>query len=195
MKKDTITITRAEYAHLNKAANAAVEHACELFQAARLVDELQARIKGLEAERDEWFSKYQVLKERTDNYDFLLHKTREQEKEIYSLVTGLNVVEAENIELKASVAELKAKNDNIKNDYFTLHTYALELEERETHLENLLRHARAEERVAESRADLAETFLDRTLVAIGDALEGARIGGDYEGNMEVLSEVVQRYKI
>lgn len=51
MKKDTVTITRAEYAQLNKAANAAVEHACELLQAARLVDELQARITGLEVER------------------------------------------------------------------------------------------------------------------------------------------------
>ena len=44
MKKDTITITRAEYAQLNKAANAAVEHACELFKAARLMDELKARV-------------------------------------------------------------------------------------------------------------------------------------------------------
>lgn len=52
MKKDTITITRAEYEQLNKAANAAVEHACELFQATRLVDELEARIAALEAERD-----------------------------------------------------------------------------------------------------------------------------------------------
>lgn len=52
MKKDTITITRAEYAYLNKAANAAVEHACELFKASRLVDDLQARVIELEAERD-----------------------------------------------------------------------------------------------------------------------------------------------
>lgn len=155
MKKDTITITRAEYEHLNKAANAAVEHACELFKASRLVDDLQARIAELEAERDAlkdrvvdleecvwdingyawvvdtenaaleerlakakrkleesvplsamnelegmlakaeaardaWFSKYQVLKDRTDNYDFLLSKTREQEKEIYRLVKEIN---------------------------------------------------------------------------------------------------------
>ena len=48
MKKDTITITRAEYVQLNKAANAAVEHACELFKAARLVDDLKARIAELE---------------------------------------------------------------------------------------------------------------------------------------------------
>jgi chromosome segregation ATPase len=136
----TITITRAEYTNLNKAANAAVEHACKLFQAARLVDELKARIAELEAARDElekeeihiprefykyliqrgpllweridhmenennelkariaeleaardeWFSKYQVLKDRTDNYDFLLHKTREQETEIYRLVKEIN---------------------------------------------------------------------------------------------------------
>lgn len=90
MKKDTIAITRAEYAHLNKAANAAVEHACDLFKAARLVDDLQARINELEAERNEWFTKYQVLKERTDNYDFLLCKTREQEKAINRLVKEIN---------------------------------------------------------------------------------------------------------
>ena len=52
MKKDTITITRAEYAQLNKAANAAVEHACELLQAARLVDDLKARIAELEEDND-----------------------------------------------------------------------------------------------------------------------------------------------
>jgi hypothetical protein len=90
MKKDTLTITRAEYAHLNKAANAAVDHALKLVQAARLVDELKAHIAELEAERDEWFSKYQVLKERTDNYDFLLCKTREQEKAINRLVKEIN---------------------------------------------------------------------------------------------------------
>jgi len=52
MKKYTITISRAEYEHLNKAANAAVEHACELFRASRLVDELKARVAKLEAARD-----------------------------------------------------------------------------------------------------------------------------------------------
>lgn len=60
---------------------------------AELEDEnaaLKARIAELEAERDEWFTKYQVLKERTDNYDFLLYKTREQEKEIYRLVKEIN---------------------------------------------------------------------------------------------------------
>ena len=50
MKKDTVTITRAEYAQLNKAANAAVEHACELLQAARLVDDLKAENEALKAE-------------------------------------------------------------------------------------------------------------------------------------------------
>lgn len=48
MKTPTITITRAEYDQLNKAANAAVEHACELFRASRLVDELKARVAELE---------------------------------------------------------------------------------------------------------------------------------------------------
>jgi len=53
-------------------------------------DTLKARIADLEKERDEWFTKYQVLKERTDNYDFLVYKTREQEKEIYRLVKEIN---------------------------------------------------------------------------------------------------------
>lgn len=51
---------------------------------------LKALIAELEAERDAWFSKYQNLKERTDNYNFLLYKTREQEKEIYRLVEKIN---------------------------------------------------------------------------------------------------------
>ena len=77
MKKDTITITRAEYAQLNKAANAAVEHACELLQAARLVDELKARVAELvedcdalerrlgdvQADRDEWRHGHAMLQE------------------------------------------------------------------------------------------------------------------------------------
>ena len=178
MKTPTITIPRAEYDQLNKAANAAVEHACELFWASRLVDELKARVAELEnlyqkrgeayeeerkeheaaleveekrrwaledvinelferieeleaerdaleariveleagrdelvveasrfaadnnelrddadrlaVERDGWFSAYQNLKERTNNYDFLLSKTKEQEKEIYRLVKEIN---------------------------------------------------------------------------------------------------------
>lgn len=71
MKKDTITITRAEYAHLNKAANAAVEHALELVQAARLVDDLQARIVELQAEGEE------LLEE---NKKLLLEKASLKEK-------------------------------------------------------------------------------------------------------------------
>ena len=53
-------------------------------------NELRDDADRLAVERDEWFSKYQVLKERTDNYDFLLWKTREQEKEIYRLVKEIN---------------------------------------------------------------------------------------------------------
>ena len=51
---------------------------------------LRTEKRELEAERNEWFTKYQVRKERTDNYDFLLWKTREQEKEIYSLIKKIN---------------------------------------------------------------------------------------------------------
>lgn len=53
-------------------------------------EEAEDHLERAEAERDEWFSKYQVLKERTDNYDFLLHKTREQETAIYRLVKEIN---------------------------------------------------------------------------------------------------------
>lgn len=83
----TITITRAEYDSMGRIID-------ELDRLTRKMederDALRIRVLKLEAERDEWFSKYQVLKERTDNYDFLLHKTREQEKEIYSLVKEIN---------------------------------------------------------------------------------------------------------
>ena len=51
---------------------------------------LKARVIELEAGRNEWFTMYQDLKERTDNYDFLLLKIREQEKEIYHLVKEIN---------------------------------------------------------------------------------------------------------
>lgn len=77
MKKDTITITRAEYAQLNKAANAAVEHACELLQAARLVDELEARKEALEAENA-------ALKNRVaglEKFSRYLSKKRDEKKE------------------------------------------------------------------------------------------------------------------
>lgn len=87
MKKDTITITRAEYEALWDAYIAFKAYA-EAQEEDR--DALKARIAELEAERNEWFTKYQVLKERTDNYDFLLSKTREQEKAINRLVKEIN---------------------------------------------------------------------------------------------------------
>ena len=129
MKKDTITITRAEYAHLNKAANAAVEHACALFEAARLVDDLKARIAELKAERDA---------------------------------------------IQADGEELLEENK------------ALTFERAD-----LIR----EKHAAESRAELAECFLNMTHDAIINALEGAQLGGDYKGNMEALVEVVQRFEL
>ena len=92
MKKDTITITRAEYEHLNKAANAAVEHACELFKAARLVDELQARITGLEAERD-------ALKDRVVDL----------EECVWDINGYAYVTDMENAALQASLEKAKRK--------------------------------------------------------------------------------------
>ena len=53
-------------------------------------NELRDDTDRLAVERDAWFSKYQVLKERTDNYEFLLYKVKEQEKEIYRLVKEIN---------------------------------------------------------------------------------------------------------
>ena len=64
MKKDTITITRAEYAHLNKAANAAVEHAITLVQAERLVNELQAEGEELLEENKKLLLEKASLKEK-----------------------------------------------------------------------------------------------------------------------------------
>ncbi len=105
MKKDTITITRAEYAQLNKAANAAVEHACELLQAAWLVDDLKARIAELEedndalerrianvqADRDEWRHCHAMLQDENaalknrvaglEKFSLYLSKKRDEKKE------------------------------------------------------------------------------------------------------------------
>lgn len=108
MKKDTITITRAEYEQLNKAANAAVEHACELFKASRLVDELQARINELNKECDD-MAAYANVKEdeivilTIQNQKLKAYIDKQKEETV-----GLNVleaVEAENTELKARIAE------------------------------------------------------------------------------------------
>lgn len=49
MKNDMITITRAEYAHLNKAANAAVEHALDLLKAQRMIEALEYQVADLKA--------------------------------------------------------------------------------------------------------------------------------------------------
>lgn len=107
----TVSITIADYMHF-------VDEAWKAASLEAERDALKARVKALEAERDElvveasrfaadnnelrddtdrlaverdaWFSKYQVLKERTDNYEFLLYKVKEQEKEIYRLVKEIN---------------------------------------------------------------------------------------------------------
>lgn len=53
-------------------------------------EEVEDQLVRAEEERNEWFSKYQNLKTRTDNYDFLVYKTREQTEEIYRLVREIN---------------------------------------------------------------------------------------------------------
>ena len=75
--------------------------------------------------------------------------------------------------LKARIAELEAKNDNIKDDYFKLHDYALELEDRETHLENLLKHARDEVIELEAERDALKEEVERSEAAIRFWKKGA----------------------
>lgn len=112
MKKDTITITRAEYEHLNNAANAAVEHALELFQAARLVDELQARINELNKECDD-MAAYANVKEdeivvlTIQNQKLKAYIDKQKEETV-----GLHVVEA----VEAENTELKAERDALKEE-------------------------------------------------------------------------------
>ena len=120
MKKDTITITRAEYEHLNKAANAAVEHACELFKAARLVDELQARVAELEAERDtlnRGVQYWQNVANTNDKKAALCweveQRCKEQEEAIKELVKGWDEWKVENTELKARIERVRLYGKNI----------------------------------------------------------------------------------
>lgn len=126
MKKDTVTITRAEYAHLNKAANAAVEHACELFKAARLVDDLKARIAELEednnalerrianvqADRDEWRHCHAMSQDENAalkaRVEFWMNLVAKMEGEFEEL-------EAENAELKDRVAGAELGCEELEN--------------------------------------------------------------------------------
>ena len=100
MKKTTITITRAEYEQLNKAANAAIEHACELFQAARLVDALKARVAELETERD-------ALKDRIGDLEF----------EVINLVTDVRSVESDAAFHQERWEEVSDELDKLKQDW------------------------------------------------------------------------------
>lgn len=83
--------------------------------------------------------------------EYLEQREKELQEDVKFWHRAWKDTRAENAALKARIAELEAKNDNIKNDYFNLHDYALELEDREMHLENLLKHAR--EDVAELEAE------------------------------------------
>ena len=82
-------------------------------------------------------------------------------------------VEDENATLKARVIELEAKNDTIKDDYFKLHDYALELEDRATHLENLLKHARDEVIELEAERDALNEEVERCEATIRFWKKGA----------------------
>lgn len=106
MKKDTITITRAEYAQLNKAANAAVEHACELLQAARLVDNLKARIAELEEDND-------ALERRIAN----VQADRDEWRHCHAMLQD------ENAALKARIAELEAERDELEVEEKDMQTW------------------------------------------------------------------------
>ena len=84
--------------------------------------------------------------------EYLAQREKELQEEVEFWHRAWKDTRAENAALKARIAELEAKNDTIKDTCFKLYDYALELEERETHLENLLKHAR--EDVVELEADM-----------------------------------------
>lgn len=110
------------------------------------------------------------------------------ERELLTTRALLARQEANVTALLSRIDELKAERDAIQADGEELleENKALTLEKAD-----LIR----EKHAAESRAELAECFLDLTHSAIINALEGAQLGGDYKGNMGALVEVVQRYKL
>lgn len=113
MKKDTITITRAEYAQLNKAANAAVEHACELFQAARLVDELKEENAELKARVAELEKLALYLDKQSDAKTALIGQ----------IIDDLAKAEDENEALKAKNTLLVQKANTWQTWYKNLNEY------------------------------------------------------------------------
>lgn len=173
--KDTITISRAEYEHLNKAANAAVEHACELFRASRLVDELKARVAELE---NLYQKRGEAYEEERKEHEAALEV---EEKRRWTLEDVIN-------ELLSRIDELEAARDAIQADGEELleENKALTLEKAD-----LIR----EKHAAESRAELAECFLDMTHDAIDAAALVARGSGDYKGQIEYLAEVAKRFEL
>lgn len=132
MKKDTITITRAEYAQLNKAANAAVEHALELVQASRLVGNLKARIAELEedndalerrianvqADRDEWRHCHAMLQDENaalkSRVEFWTNLVAKMEGEFEELEAEANRFAADNNELRDEIDRLEAERDKLE---------------------------------------------------------------------------------
>lgn len=113
MKKDTITITRAEYAQLNKAANAAVEHACKLLQAARLVDDLKARIAELEEDNDTLERRIANVQADRDEWRHCHAMLQDENAALKARVTvaemGCEELENYGKELEADVTTLQVK--------------------------------------------------------------------------------------
>ena len=137
-----------------------------------------------------------ALLARIDELENLYHKSLEayaEERKEHEAALEVEekrrwALEDENNELQARVAELEAARDAIQADGEELleENKALTLEKA-----NLIR----EKHAAESRAELAECFLDMTHDAIDAAASVARVSGDYKGQMEYLAEVVKRFEL
>ena len=110
------------------------------------------------------------------------------ERELLTTRALLARQEANVTALLSRIDELKAERDAIQADGEELleENKALTLEKAD-----LIR----EKHAAESRAELAEGFLDLTHSAIINALEGAQLGGDYKGQMEYLAEGAKRFEL
>ena len=110
------------------------------------------------------------------------------ERELLTTRALLARQEANVTALLSRIDELKAERDAIQADGEELleENKALTLEKAD-----LIR----EKHAAESRAELAECFLDMTHDAIDAAASVARVSGDYKGQIEYLAEVAKRFEL
>ena len=89
MKHDTITITRAEYAHLNKTANAAVEHALDLLKAQRMIEDLEYQVADLKEALQEVKIKMRATESSASVFKERCEKAEEARNDLRVRVTDL----------------------------------------------------------------------------------------------------------